>query len=79
MRTTLTLDDDVARRLEAEARRTRRSFKSVVNETLRAGLLRTSTRVKPFRVKAKALGLRANVDLANVEQLLDRLEGANRR
>jgi hypothetical protein len=80
VRTTLTLDDDVARRLEAEARRSRRSFKAVVNETLRAGLLRRSAPpAKPFRVKATRLGLLEGVDLANVEQLLDRLDGAHRR
>lgn len=37
MRTTLTLDDDVAARLEA-LRQGRRSLKQVINDTLRAGL-----------------------------------------
>jgi plasmid stability protein len=38
MRTTLTLDDDVAAALEKKADRSGRSFKDVVNEMLRAGL-----------------------------------------
>ncbi len=37
MRTTLTLDDDVAARLE-RLRRGERTFKDVVNEVMRAGL-----------------------------------------
>jgi hypothetical protein len=39
LRTTLTLDDDVYRKLEAETRRTGRSFKVVVNERLRVSLI----------------------------------------
>ena len=38
MRTTLTLDDDVAAKLKAESRRAGRPFKEIVNETLRSGL-----------------------------------------
>jgi hypothetical protein len=34
MRTTLTLDDDVAAKLRAETRRSGRSFRDTVNETL---------------------------------------------
>ena len=38
MRTTLTLEDDVAARLQAEARRTGKPFKVLVNEHLRRSL-----------------------------------------
>jgi hypothetical protein len=38
MRTTLTLDDDVAAKLKAESRRSGRPFREIVNETLRRGL-----------------------------------------
>ena len=38
MRTTLTIDDDVAVRLERERRRRRVSFKTLVNDVLRTGL-----------------------------------------
>ncbi len=37
MRTTLTLDDDIAAKLKAEARRSGRSFKAAVNDLLRLG------------------------------------------
>ena len=38
MRTTLTIEPDVERLLRQEMRRTGRSMKAVVNDTLRAGL-----------------------------------------
>uniref|UniRef100_E6PGZ6 Ribbon-helix-helix protein CopG domain-containing protein n=1 Tax=mine drainage metagenome TaxID=410659 RepID=E6PGZ6_9ZZZZ len=80
VRTTLTLDDDVAQKLADEARRTRRSFKAVVNEALRLGLLQQhSGSPQPFRVRARRLGLREGMDLADIESLLDRLDGAARR
>ena len=81
MRTTITLDDDVARNLEQRMRETGRSFKQTVNETLRAGLveLTTEREPEPFRVKARALGLRPGLSYDNVEDLLDQLDGAFRR
>ncbi|MDQ6932494.1 MAG: TraY domain-containing protein [Candidatus Eremiobacteraeota bacterium] len=81
MRTTLTLDEDVAAKLEAEARRSGRSFRMVVNETLRLGLLRPprSPSVPPFKVRPKRLGLRAGLSYDNIEELLDLAEGQSRR
>ncbi len=38
MRTTLTLEDDLARRLKELARSTDRNFKEVVNDAIRKGL-----------------------------------------
>ena len=81
MRTTLTLDDDVYRKLESETRRTGRSFKEVVNERLRRSLVaaKPETRRKPFRVNARPMGNRPGIDLSNIEQLLDELDGPARR
>lgn len=75
MRTTLTLDDDLARRLREEARRTGRPFKEVVNEAIRRGLAAPGggTR-KKFRVKASPRGFRAGIDLGRLNQLVDELE-----
>lgn len=60
MRTTLTLDDDVAAKLKAESHRTGRPFRDVVNDMLRRGLASQSTASprKPFKVKARDLGLK---------------------
>jgi hypothetical protein len=78
MRTTLSLDDDVAAKLRELCRRTGESFKAAVNRVLRDGLnVRKLQRPeKPFRVKARALGLRPGVRLDNITELLEQLDGA---
>jgi hypothetical protein len=74
------LDDDVAAGLELAARRTGRPFRAVVNEALRVGLERgEATPAEPFRVAARPLGLRAGLELDDIEGLLDRLDGPQRR
>ncbi len=81
MRTTLTLEKDVAAGLRAEARRTGRAFKDVVNECLRAGLLqREVVRAAPrFSVNPRDFGeLQPGISLDNVAELLERIEGPNR-
>ena len=80
MRTTLSLDDDVAQLLNKEARRSGDSFKKVVNRFLRAGLMaaKQPTR-KPFVVKPWDLKPPAGLSFDNVEDLLDNLEGPERR
>ena len=82
MRTTLTLDDDVAARLKAAARKQRRPFKHLVNEALRGGLgvfdhPRPARR--PFRTKGFALGPSVVGSLDNVEEVLSRAEGEDHR
>jgi hypothetical protein len=77
MRTTLTLDDDVAKRLRQITKRTNRSFKDVVNETLRRGLSagrRPSAPSERFVVHAKACGFRPGIDPLKLNQLVDELE-----
>jgi plasmid stability protein len=77
MRTTLTLDDDVAAKLKAESRRAGRSFRDVVNETLRRGLAsqRASSRRQPFKVEARDLGhLKPAFSLDNVAELIEQVE-----
>ena len=82
MRTTLTLDEDVAAKLQALARRTGRAFRSVVNETLRRGLASApSARTRaPFKVEARDLGKRRpGLDLDNIAEVLDQVEGPTHR
>jgi hypothetical protein len=79
MRTTLTLDDDVAARLQAEARRTGRPFKTIVNERLRVALTQSAAVQKrtPFKVEPRAMGgPAAGLSYDNVESLLEDIEGA---
>lgn len=78
MRTTLTLDEDVAAKLKAEARRTGRSFKDTVNEALRRALLQAPRPPAqgPFRVVTRDLGgLRPGLSLDSVADLLEQVEG----
>ena len=82
MRTTLTLDDDIAERLQAEARRSARPFKAVVNEYLRAGLAqrRAIAKVDAFLVKPHDFGgLRPGLSLDKIGVLLEELEGTHHR
>jgi hypothetical protein len=81
VRTTLTLDEDVEAKLRAEARKSGLPFKQVVNEALRASLQRSSQKPKtPFKVKARDFGeLRPGIDLDNIGDLLELLEGPSHR
>jgi hypothetical protein len=78
MRTTLTLDEDVAAKLKAEVRRSGRPFRDIVNETLRQGLStrRAAVRQTPFKVRARDLGsLLPGLALDSVADLLEQVEG----
>lgn len=81
MRTTLTLDDEVAAQLRSEMRRTGKSFKEVVNEAVREGLARraAATKIAPYVVRARALGERPGLDYSNVAELLEVAEGPEHR
>ncbi len=77
MRTTLTLDEDVAAKLKAEARRAGRPFRDVVNETLRRGLASRAVRRKePVTLQVRDLGdLRPGLSLDNISELIEQIEG----
>ena len=77
MRTTLTIDDDLARRLKQRALDTGRSFKAVVNEALRTGLDQAagSPARRPYRLEPASLGRTApGVDLDHATRLAGQLE-----
>lgn len=76
MRTTLTLDRDVAQSLEKEMRRTGKGLKATVNEALRRGLRIGQKGARPprFAVRPHAFGVRPGVDLDRMNQLADELE-----
>lgn len=77
MRTTLTLDDDVAALLKKEARKSGEPFKQVLNRIIRLGFVAAKEPPrKPFKVKPINLGL-PHYD--KVEDLLERLEGPDYR
>jgi hypothetical protein len=77
MRTTLTIEDDLARTLKEKAFRTGASFKVVVNQALRAGLEAGDATRKPrrYRLEPASLGgLCQSVDLDKALALAETLE-----
>ena len=80
MRTTLTIDDDVAFRLKkVQESEPSKPFKQIVNEILRRGLSGPTKTRRPFKIHPRDLGLREGLSYDNIEQLLDIAEGADRR
>ena len=77
MRTTLTLDPDVAAKARQGARRTRKPFKEVINAALRVGLdeILAPPPAKPYVTKARPLGLRQGFSYDNISELIAAGEG----
>jgi hypothetical protein len=76
MRTTLTLEPDVAARLELEMKRSGDGMKGVVNRALRVGLGMSDKPVepRPFVVEPHSFRFRPGTDLDRLNQLADELE-----
>ena len=76
MRTTLTLDADVARTLKSVVRVRKESFKKAVNDALRVGLGLQKKRVgrRRFVVKPHRGGFLAGVDPHKLSKLAAELE-----
>ena len=81
MRTTLTIDDDVAALLEKENRRAKEPMKQTVNRALRYGLTVASNPPKPKRFVVKPLNLGTTPDQwarwsnMKLEDILEEAEG----
>jgi hypothetical protein len=76
MRTTITLDADVAQQLKAATSSTGRPFRAIVNDALRRGLpLLRKPRSKPYRMKPHDMGIRPGISLDNIGDLLAHIEG----
>ncbi len=77
MRTTITLDEDVASQLERIQRRRRVSFKQAVNDALREGLahLEKPAPTERFRTRAVPLGALRVANLDDVGEALELAEG----
>lgn len=75
MRTTLTIEEDVAQKLKAEMRKTGASLKTVVNQTLRKGIEGGAPR-KRFKVKGRPMGLRRGVNYSKTSEMLDWLDNS---
>lgn len=75
MRTTLTIDDEIAERIRKEVALGKRSLKAVVNDALRRGLgLEPMPQAKPYRVEVHSSPFVPGVDPARLNQLVDELD-----
>jgi predicted transcriptional regulator len=76
MRTTLTIEDDVAKLLESICKRRNTSLKVVINEALRQGLsdmTKPPQRGKPYETRSVNLG---RYQLANLDDISEVLAAA---
>ena len=77
MRTTLTIDDNIAKQLKEIVHRSGRSFKAVVNDALRAGIEgnRIADMARPYRLEPVSMGdVVGPYNLDKALQLGDRIE-----
>jgi hypothetical protein len=74
MRTTVTLDPDVAAKLKAVARERGISFKQALNGAVRAGLGRERKAARGFTQYAQPMSLRPGFNLDKALQLAGALE-----
>ncbi len=81
MRTTLTIDDDISTKLKAKLKNsTDKTFKDIVNETLRLGLLAEKNLKKAvnFRVRSRSLGVIKGINYDNIGELIEQIEGVKK-
>ena len=76
MRTTLTIDDDIAERLREQTRLQDKTFKQVVNDTLRRGMSPDVRDIPTleYRIVPNHSALAPGIDPTKLNQLSDELE-----
>lgn len=80
MRTTITLDDDLYKALERQARKTDQSFKQVLNGVVRAGLgLSRPAAPSPSAIEPMVfnLELQPGIEPQYLKRMLDELDAAD--
>lgn len=72
MRTTLTLDPDVAAKAKRGAAQLQRPFKDVINAALRVGLdeILAPPTARPYRTQPRPMGLRRGFSYDNISELI---------
>ena len=81
MRTTLTLDDDVAAKIERLRKAKDVALRDIVNEALRRGLAEMTAKTKklePFQTPVYSGGAPLIDNLDNVHEVLSAIEGDRR-
>jgi hypothetical protein len=77
MRTTLTLDPDVAAKVKRGAKKLGKPLKEVINTALRIGLdsVLNPPQAKPYRTLPRPMGLRRGFSYDDIAELLSYAEG----
>lgn len=77
MRTTLTLDPDVAAKVKRGAKELGKPLKEVINAALRIGLdpVLNPPAARPYRTEPRPMGLRQGFSYDDIAELLSRAEG----
>jgi Ribbon-helix-helix protein, copG family len=76
MRTTVELDPDTAQAVQELRRKKGRGVSEAVNELIRRGML-AEPRLQPFVARTQKLGIK--IDVSNIADALDLLEGPDAR
>ncbi len=80
IRTTVTLDDDVAARVKHESQSRGASFRDTLNDLLRLALLTTgNTPRRTLKIKPSHMGYKPGVNYDSIESLLAYGEGEQHR
>jgi hypothetical protein len=74
MRTTVTLDPDVAEQLKSAARKRNLPFKVVLNDAVRKGLSADRTTSRPYKLPSRPMYLKPGIDLTKAHQMAADLE-----
>ena len=76
MRTTVTLEPEIAAKVRALARERGTSFKEALNDVLRLGLRGRAGPSRPYKLASRRLGLRPGIDLDKALSVAAELEDA---
>lgn len=81
MRTTLTIEPDVAAKAKKAVQVTGLPFKSLINQALRIGIdsVLAPKKSRPYQTKGHAMGLRKGLSYDNIHELLSLAEGEDFR
>jgi hypothetical protein len=74
MRTTVTLDADVAAKLKQAAGERGISFKEALNDNVRRGLASEEVSPRPYRIRTRPLGVKPGINLDKAVALAGQLE-----
>jgi hypothetical protein len=81
MRTTLTIDPDIAVKAKKAVQLTGMPFKSLINQALRIGIdaVLSPKKSRPYRTEGRPMRLRKGLSYDNIQELLSVAEGEDFR